>query len=171
MRHRRHPATSASIAIGFCVGELGVNGFGSGHRIVSDPKALSRQRRTQRRQAEQHVISLLDRVWRRAESLTRQHVLVVASSARRGLDGVEPWVLRLHDRYMLARARITDREARRISRSVLRRLGPKHRGRWLAIEESSRSTYIGDTSLAGLRRHPRGHFVIEWLGSRVPGMR
>jgi hypothetical protein len=72
------------------------------------------------------------------------------------------------------RARITDRDARRISRAVLRRLGTKHRGRWVAIEASSGSPFVGDTSLAavraGLRRHPRGQFVIERLGSRVPGM-
>lgn len=72
---------------------------------------------------------------------------------------------------VLVARRISRRDAQRISRNFLRKLGPTHRGRWIAIEDRTGAPYLGETSLAavraGLRRHPRGQFFIERLGSKV----
>ena len=69
---------------------------------------------------------------------------------------------------------ITHSEARRISQRLLRRLGPKHRGEFAAVEMRTGDAYVGATSLAaveaGLRAHPRGQFYIERLGYEVAGM-
>ena len=69
---------------------------------------------------------------------------------------------------------VTRRQAQKISRGLLRKLGPAHRGRWVAIEERTGTPYLGDSSLravqAGLRKHPRGQFYIERLGAPIAGM-
>lgn len=73
----------------------------------------------------------------------------------------------------MARA-ITQAEAQRISRGMLRKLGAAHRGTFVAVEMLTGQAYIGPTSLAavqaGLADHPRGRFYIERMGHRVAGV-
>lgn len=62
---------------------------------------------------------------------------------------------------------------RRRCRSLLRKLGPTARGKFVAIERRTSEAFLGNSSLeavdAGRRAHPRGIFFIERLGYRAAG--
>ena len=70
--------------------------------------------------------------------------------------------------------RLSRSEARRVSARLLRGMGAKPRGEFVAIEMRTVRPYVGRTPPeaveAGLRKEPRGVFFIERLGYAVAGI-
>jgi len=71
-------------------------------------------------------------------------------------------------------ARLSRAGAKRVSARLLREIGAKHRGEFVAIEMRTARPYLGKTPLeaveAGMRKQPRGVFFIERLGYAVAGI-